>query len=163
MSSRVNGSEQAETVPERTLADVEGDVARAVEEMQRLKAESDSLLESRKAATAEQDAVRVEELDGRGQFLEVEIDAVQARLWQLYAEQARRQLPEAEAQAVEAKAEYDRAHADYLAAHARVNRLGVESDNARVRALGLRQTAEENERRAREVVRRLPAGVMRRL
>jgi chromosome segregation ATPase len=163
MSSRVNGSEQAETVKARTLADVEGDVAGAVEELQRLKAESESLLESRKAATAEQDAVRVEEIDGRAQFLEVEIDAVQARLWQLYAEQARRQLPEAEAKAAEAKAEYDRAHADYVTAHARVNRLGVESDNARVRALSLRQAVEENERRAREVVRRLPAGVLRRL
>jgi hypothetical protein len=163
MSSRVNGSEQAETVKARTLADVEGDVAGAVEEMQRLKVESDSLLESRKAATAEQDTVRVEELDGRGQLLREQTEAAQARLWQLYAEQARRQLPEAEAEAAEAKAAYDRAHADYLAAHARVNRLGVESDNARVRAMSLRQAVEENERRARELVRRLPAGVMRRL
>jgi len=160
MSGRVNDSEQrgrAEAVKGRALDEIENDVARAVAELQGLQAERDALAESVKAATAAQDAGRLEELDRRARSLQAPLDAAQARLWQLYAERARRQLPEAEAEAAEARAASDQAHAEYLAAHERTNRLGVEADNARVRALGLRQTAEENERRVKEIARRLPA------
>jgi len=158
MGSRVNETELGEAVKGRTLDDVEADVARASEELQALKAERDSLPAQVEEATANFDAVRLEELEARGRSVRMQISAAQARLWQLYAERARLQLPEAEAAAEAARAEYDRAHAEYLELYARVNRLGVESDNARVRAQALLWSAEENEQRARGLARRLPAG-----
>jgi chromosome segregation ATPase len=162
MSGRVNEA-GAGAVKGRTLEAVEADVERAVEELEGLRAESVSLAESVRVATAGQDAVRLEELDGRIQLLRAQTDAAQARLCRLHAERARAQLPEAEERAEAARAAYERAHAVYLEAHARVNRLGVESDNASMKASRLRQTAEENERRARELARRLPAGLVSRL
>ena len=49
--------------------------------------------------------------------------------------------------------------AEYLEAHTRTNRLGVEANNTSVRVLSLRQSAEENERRAQQIARSLPAGL----
>ena len=162
MSGRVNDNEQrgtAEAVKGRTLDEVEADVALAVEQLQALKAERESLSESVEEATAGLDAVRLEELEQRGRALRAQMEAAQARLWQLYAERARLQLPEAEAKAAAAKAEYDRAHAQYLQAHERTNRLGVEANNTMMAAARLRQSIEENERRVKETRRRLPAGM----
>jgi chromosome segregation ATPase len=158
MSKAVNEVGHAGAVKGRTLGEVEADVARAVEELQKLKAERSALHESIKAATKEQDAVRLKELAGPSLSLRMQLSGAQARLWLLYAERARLQLPEAEAQAEAARAAFEEAYAEYLETHARVNRLGVESDNARVRAQGLRHSAEENEQRARGLSRRLPAG-----
>jgi hypothetical protein len=124
--------------------------------MRGLKAERDEVAEFIREATAAQEPWRVEELEGRARSVRAQVEAVQARLWGLYAERARLQLPEAEAAAAMARQAYGRAHAEYLELHARVNRLGVESDNARVRALSLRQTAEENERKAQAAGRRAP-------
>jgi chromosome segregation ATPase len=162
MSGRVNESEQrgtAEAVKGRSLDDVERDVARAVEELHSLKAERESLPESVEAATAGLDAVKLEELGQREHSLRAQVEAAQGRLWQLYAERARMQLPEAEAKAEEAQAEYGRAHAEYLQAHERTNRLGVEANNTMMAALRLRQTIEENERRVKETMRRLPTSL----
>ena len=157
MSSSVNRTGPAEAVQGRALAAVEAELSQAVEQMRALKAERDAVDAAVKEATEAQEPWRLEELEGRGRDVRARIEAGQARLWQLYAERARLQLPEAEAAAAAAKEEYKRAHAEYLELHARVNRLGVESDNARVRAMSLRQTAEENERKAQAVGRRLPA------
>lgn len=154
MSGSVN---EMEAVKGRTLDDIEADVARAVEQLQALRAERGELPALVEEASAALDATRLEELERRARDLEARIGAGQARLHQLYAERARAQLPEAEEAAASARAEYEREHAAYLRAHARVNQLGVESDNARVRALALRQSAEENEREAREITFRLPA------
>lgn len=159
MNSREHGSGQAEAVKARTLDDVEADVARAAEELQSLKAERESLPAEVEAASANFDAVRLEELEQRERSLRARSDAAQGRLWQLYAERARLQLPEAEAKAAEAKAAYDRAHAEYLAAHELTNRLGVEANNTMMAAARLRQTIEENERRVKETMRRLPANL----
>jgi hypothetical protein len=52
---------------------------------------------------------------------------------------------------------YEKAHAEYLRAHALTNRLGVEYDNAQAQAFRLRQTAEENERKAKSIGGRTPA------
>jgi hypothetical protein len=162
MNERVNDSEQrgvAEAVKGRTLDEVEADVARAVEGLRSLQAERDAMQESIKEATKEQDAVRLEELTGPFQSLRVQVEAAQARLWQLYAERARLQLPAAEEKAEAAKEEYDRAHAEYLVAHERTNRLGVEANNTMMAAARLRQAIEENERRVKETMRRLPANL----
>ena len=148
MGSTVSRSERTAAAA-RTLSEVEEELSREVAELQALKAERDVADAAVRAATEAQETWRLEELEGRGRSLRAQIDAGHARLWGLYAERARLQLPEAEAAAAAARQEYDRAHAAYLELHALVNRLGVESDNARVRALSLRQTVEENERKAR--------------
>jgi seryl-tRNA synthetase len=147
MGSTVNRSERTATV--RTLSEVEAELSRAVAELQALKSERDVADAAVRAAEAAQETWRLEELGQRGHALRAQIDEGHARLWGLYAERARLQLPEEEAVAAAAREEYDRAHATYLELHARVNRLGVESDNARARAWSLRQTMEENERKAR--------------
>lgn len=157
MSDRENGSEQAEAVTARTLDVVEADVRCAVEQLQELKAERDALPAQVEEAAANFDAARLDELEQRGRTLRVQMDAAQGRLWQLYAERARLQLPEAEAKAEAAQAAYASAHAEYLAAHERTNRLGVEANNTMMAALRLRQTIEENEQRVKEARRRLPA------
>lgn len=132
-------------------------MARVVEELQRLKAERDELPALVEEAAAAFDQARREELEQRARSLEARSGAAQARLFRLYAERAGARLPEAEQAATAARAEYERAHAVYLEAYARTNRLGVEADNARARALSLKQAVEENERRARELSRRTPA------
>jgi seryl-tRNA synthetase len=147
MRSTVNRSEQTAAAA-RTLLEVEEELSRAVAELQALKAERDVADAAVRAAEAAQEMWRLEELEGRARSLRAQIEAGHARLWALYAERARLQLPEAEAQAAAARGVYDRAHAEYLRAHALVNQLGVECDTARVRALSLRQTMEENERKA---------------
>jgi hypothetical protein len=149
MSSTVNGSSQAESAPARTLSEVEEELSQLAEAMSVLKSERDSVDAAVREATEAQEPWRLEELGRLGRDVRARIEATQARQWGLYAERAGLQLPEAEAQAAAAKEEYDRAHAEYLELYARVNRLGVESNNANVRALGLRQTMEENERKAR--------------
>jgi hypothetical protein len=154
MGSTVKGTGAAESAEARTLDEVEAELSRAVAELQALKAERDVADAAVRAATEAQESWRLEELQGKGRALRAQIEAGHARLWQLYAERARLQLPEAEAEASAAKLEYDRAHAEYLELYARVNRLGVESDNARARVLSLRQTAEENERKAQAAGRR---------
>lgn len=159
MSVRVNESDRAEAVKGRTLDEVEADIARVIEELQTLKAEREALPAAVEEATAGLDAVRLEELGQRGRSLRAQTEAAQARLWQLQAERARLQLPEAESKAEAAKAAYDRAHAEYLQAHERTNRLGVEANNTMMAAARLRQTIEENERRVKETIRRLPAGM----
>ncbi|MDT5268411.1 MAG: hypothetical protein QOH49_597 [Acidobacteriota bacterium] len=157
MGSTVKDTAAAESAAARSLSEVEEELSRAVAELQALKAERDVADAAVRAATEAQETWRLEELQGRGHALRAQIEAGHARLWRLYAERARLQLPEAEAKAEAAKGVYDRAHAEYLRAHALVNRLGVESDNARVRALSLRQTMEENERKAQAAERRAPA------
>lgn len=159
MSRRVNESDQAEAVEGRTLDDVEAEAESASAELQALKAQSETLRQSIEEASAALDAVRLEELDRRARFLSPQIGAAQMRLHQLWAERARLQLPEAEAQEQAARAEYERVHAEYLQVYEQVNRLGVEADNARVRVLRLRQTAEENERQAQELRRSLPSSL----
>lgn len=157
MSKTVNGSEQAEAMKARALGEIERDVARLTEELQTLKAERDSLPGLVEAATAAFDSGRLEELERRGRELEAQSAQAQAGLFRLYAERAKAQLPEAEEAAAAARAAYDRAHAEYLDAHARVNRLGVEADNAGAHAFRLRQAVEANERKAQEVCFRPPA------
>lgn len=159
MSGSMNEESRAGAVSGRTLAEVEAEVEGAILELQRLRGERDFIPQLVEAATAELDAVRLGELEQRGRLLDAQIEAGQGRLFRLYAERARLQLPEAERQAEAARAEYDRAHAAYLAAHGLANRLGVESDNARVRVLTLKQAIEENEGRARGIARRLQAGI----
>jgi chromosome segregation ATPase len=145
MSSKVNEGGA------RALVEVERDVALVAEELEALKAERDGLPALVEAATKAFDSAALEELGRRGRSLEAQGAAAQARLYRHHAERARAQLPAAEAEAGKARAEYDRAHAEYLELYARVNRLGVEADNARARAFRLRQSIEENERRAKEV------------
>lgn len=154
MSSTVNTERGA--VKGRTLDDVEADAARAAEALHWLLGEQDALATERRAAAEERDAWRLAEIDERARALREEADAAQARLCRLHAERARLQLPNAEAQAAAARGVYDRAHAEYLKAHALTNRLGVEYDNASVRALSLRQAVAENVRRALELERGLP-------
>ncbi|MDT5271133.1 MAG: hypothetical protein QOH49_3319 [Acidobacteriota bacterium] len=153
MSSTANGSEQAA----RMLDEVEAELSRAVAELQALKAERDVADAAVRAAEAAQESWRLEELERRGRNLRAQIEAGHARLWRLYTERARLQLPEAEARAEAARAEYEAAHAEYLEAFARTNRLGVEANNAGVRVLSLRQTMEENERKAQALAGKLSA------
>ncbi|MBV8857881.1 MAG: hypothetical protein JOZ02_13185 [Acidobacteria bacterium] len=148
--SRGSNTEQG-AVTGRTLDEVEAELSEAAAALQTLKAERDALPGQAEEARAALDSWRLGELEARGRELGGQIDEGQARLWLLQAERARLLLPEAEARAAAAKVEYDRAHAEYLEAHARTNRLGVEYDNAQAQALRLRESAEENERRAREL------------
>lgn len=154
MKSTVDERDRAAAVKARTLAEVEAELSEAVEQMRVLKAERDAIAAAVKEATAAEEPWRVEELETQGRAVRAQVEAVQARLWGLYGERAKMQLPEAEASAAAARQAYDRAHAEYLEMHARVNRLGVESDNARACLLSLRQTAEENERKAQAAARR---------
>lgn len=156
MSSIVNQSEH-EAVKGRALEEIERDLSQASEELQTLKAERDELPRQIEEATANLDARRLGELEARGRELRGQVEQARARLWSLQAERARALLPEAEERAEAAKAEFDVAYAEYLEAHARTNRLGVEVDNARVRASSLRYTAEENERKAKAAACRTPA------
>jgi chromosome segregation ATPase len=156
MSNRVSEVGSAGAVMGRTPDDIERDVALVAGELQRLRAEQEALASSRSAAAEEQDAWRLEEIDGRAQALREEADAAQARLCRLHAERARAELPEAEAQAVAARAEYARTHAEYLRAYELTNRLGVEADNASMRAERLRQGVADNVRQALELERNLP-------
>lgn len=149
MRSTVNESNRAAAAQGRTLSEVEAELSQAVEQMRGLKSERDAIAEAVKEATEAQEPWLLEELEAKGRDVRARIEGAQALLWGLYGERARLQLPEAEAQAAAARQAYERAHAEYLEMHARVNGLGVEADNARARVLSLRQTAEENERRAR--------------
>lgn len=158
MSRRVNmmvnprvGSTEPEAVQGRALEEVERDLAWCTDELEALRGERDSLPALVEAAGAALDFTRAEALAGRGRELGARIDEGQARFCRLQAERARLLLPGAEAQAEAAKAVYDKAHAEYLRAHALTNRLGVEYDNAQAQAHRLRQSVEENERRAREL------------
>jgi hypothetical protein len=132
------------------------DFTARVEALQRLRAEQEALAAGRTAAEEERDSWRLAEIDERARSLREEADSAQARLFRLYAERARAQLPEAEEAAAAARAEYDRAHAEYLKAHELVNRLGVESNNTGVRVVSLRQSVTDNVRRALELERSLP-------
>jgi hypothetical protein len=156
MSNRVDEAGSAGAVHGRSLDDVERDVARAADELQRLRTMQEALAGERSAAEEEQDAWRLEEIDGRAKVLREEADAAQARLCRLHAERAREELPEAEEAAVAARAEYVRAHAEYLRAYELTNRLGVEADNASMRAERLRQGVADNVRQALELERSLP-------
>ena len=140
----------------RSLDDVERDVALAAEELRRLKAVQEALAGERSSAEEERDAWRLEEIDARARTLREEEDAAQARLCRLHAERARAELPEAEEKAGAARAEYERAHAEYLRAYEETNRLGVEADNASMRAARLRQGVADNIRQALELERNLP-------
>jgi hypothetical protein len=156
MSSLINEKDGAGAVMGRTLDDVAADVTRASLELQRLRAEQDVLAAERREAAEQRDAWRLEEIDTRARDLSREVDAAQARLCRLHAERARLELPEAEAQASAARGVYERAHGEYLRAHELVNRLGVEADNASMRATRLRQSVAENVRQALELERNLP-------
>ena len=156
MSSLVNGTDRAGAVKARTPEEVEADVARVAAGLQALKAEREAVCAGRAEAEELRDAWRLEEIDRRARELGERIDAEQARLCRLSAERARLELPEAEEKAEGLRADYDRAHAEYLAAYERTNRLGVDVDNAKVHALRLRQTIDDNERRAQELIRQIP-------
>ena len=148
MNSRVNGNKEAEAAAGRALEEVEAELSQAVDALQILKGERDAIPAAVMLATAAHDSWKLAALEARSQSLRGQLDEGQARLWLLQAERARLLLPAAEAQAAAAQAVYERAHAEYMRAHELTNRLGVEANNAKVRALGLRQTAEENERKA---------------
>ena len=150
MSSTVNRTEPG-AVKGRTVEEVEREIAYATDELQTLRDEREALPALVGAATAALDEGRAEALEARGRELSRQIDETQARFCRLQAERAKLLLPGAEAQAEAAKGVYEKAHAEYLRAHALTNQLGVEYDTAQAQALRLRQSVEENERRAREL------------
>jgi chromosome segregation ATPase len=156
MSDTVSEAGSAGAVKGRSPEEIEHDVARVAGELQRLRAAQEALAGERSAAVEERDAWRLEEIDGRARTLSEEADAAQARLCRLHAERARAELPEAEEKAGAARAEYERAHAEYLRAYELTNRLGVEADNASMRAARLRQGVADNVRQALELERNLP-------
>jgi uncharacterized protein YukE len=156
MSNRVDEAGSAGAVHGRSPEEIERDVARAADELQKLRTVQEALASERSAAVEDREAWRLEEIDGRAKVLREEADAAQARLCRLHAERARAELPEADAQAGAARAEYERAHAEYLRAYELTNRLGVEADNASMRAERLRQGVAGNVRQALELERNLP-------
>jgi chromosome segregation ATPase len=156
MSNRVSEVGSAGAVQGRSPEEIERDVASAADELQKLRTVQEALAEERSAAVEERDAWRLEEIDARARTLREEADAAQARLCRLHAERARAELPEAEEEAGAARSEYERAHAEYLRAYEETNRLGVEADNASMRAARLRQGVADNVRQALELERNLP-------